>query len=81
MWTFNFFNLPNPALHNRPLGLPETKKEVFLGIKAPLVHKADSFTAICESHCPDNLGSSLSHNPVGLHSLWKICTKMYDYIL
>jgi hypothetical protein len=45
---------------------------MFLGSKARPVRKADNLTAICES----TVGSSTSHNPIGLHGLWTQATEL-----
>jgi hypothetical protein len=39
------------------------------GSKERPVRKADNLTAICEPICLENVGASMSHNPVGLHGL------------
>jgi hypothetical protein len=40
-----------------------------LGSRSRSVRKADNLTAICEPTDLDNVGSSTSHNPIGLHGL------------
>jgi hypothetical protein len=40
------------------------------GGKGQLARKVDSLTTICELICLENVGDSMSQNPVGLHGLW-----------
>jgi hypothetical protein len=39
------------------------------GGKVRPARKADNRTAICEPNCLQNVGTSTSHNPTGLHGL------------
>jgi hypothetical protein len=39
------------------------------GGKGWLVCKVDNLTASCELTCLENVGASMSHNPMGLHGL------------
>jgi hypothetical protein len=41
------------------------------GDKEPPSRKADNLTAICEPIVLENVGSSTSHNPMGLHGLYQ----------
>jgi hypothetical protein len=63
-----FFNFPKSFQLDYGPGIDSASnrneyQEMFLGSTASLAHKAD---------CLDNLGSSISHNPLGLHSLMGI---------
>jgi hypothetical protein len=42
---------------------------MFLGSGAQLVRRVHNLTGICELTVLDNVGSSTSHNPIGLHGL------------
>jgi hypothetical protein len=42
---------------------------MFLGSRARPVRRVDNLTAICKADCLDSVGSSTSHNPIGLHGL------------
>jgi hypothetical protein len=64
-----FFNWSNPSSHTMALGLTQPLTEVSTrnlpGSKGLPARMADRLTAICESI----LGTSTSHNPMGLHGL------------
>jgi hypothetical protein len=51
---------------------------MFLGSKARIARKADILTAISKPDCPENVRSSTSHNPIGLHILLR--GKLYFFI-
>jgi hypothetical protein len=42
-----------------------------------LKHKAGNLTAICEPNVIQNVGASISHNPMGLHSLLQVHKLMF----
>jgi hypothetical protein len=42
---------------------------MFLGSKVRPVRRTDNLTTICEPFCLDNVGSLISHNPIGLQGL------------
>jgi hypothetical protein len=44
-------------------------RKMFLGSRARPTRKADILADICWANCLDNVGSSTSHNPIGLHGL------------
>jgi hypothetical protein len=54
MLSLNFFSLPNPSRHTRPLGKPLTEistgnqKQKFQGSRVWPADKTDNLTAICE---------------------------------
>jgi hypothetical protein len=50
------------------------------GGKGQLACKADSFTAICEPTL-QNVGASISHNPVGLHGLLQGQLYLFFFII
>jgi hypothetical protein len=68
-----FFSLPNPSSHTVALGstqpLTKTSTRNLLGGEGRPGRKADNLTAICELIAYKDVGSSTSHNPMGLHNL------------
>jgi hypothetical protein len=49
------------------------------GGKGRLVRKTDNLTAICEPTVLDNVGASMSHNPMGLHGLLTEIALPFEY--
>jgi hypothetical protein len=68
-----FFNQPNPSSCIMALGstqpITELSTRNLPGSKGWPARKADNPTAICEPTCLENVGASISHNPMGLHDL------------
>jgi hypothetical protein len=52
------------------------------GDKGRPTRKADNLTAVCEPICLENVGASMSHNPMGLHGLLQgyIYLLIYIYV-
>jgi hypothetical protein len=67
-----FFGWPNPYIRTMAMGptqlLTEMSTKNLPGGKGRPVHKADSLTAMW-ADCLENVGTSTSYNPMGLHSL------------
>jgi hypothetical protein len=66
----DFFNLPNPSSHTMVFGSTQPLTEMSTrnlprGKRRP-VRRADNLAAICE-----NVGTSTSRNPKGLHGLYR----------
>jgi hypothetical protein len=68
-----FFTFHNPSSRTMALGstqpLTEMSTRNLPGSKGQPAYKADILTAICELMCRENVGASMSHNPMGLHIL------------
>jgi hypothetical protein len=65
----DFFNWPNPSTCTMALGSTQPATEMstrdLLGGKGGPARKADNLTEICL----ENVGTSTSHTPMGLHGL------------
>jgi hypothetical protein len=68
----DFFNLPNPSSHTMALGLTQllTEMRIFLGVKTG---RCIGLTASppSVSQMSENVGTSTSRNPKGLHGLYR----------
>jgi hypothetical protein len=69
----NILNLPNPSSRTLALQsiqhLTEMSTRNIPGGKERQARKTDNLTAICEPMSRENVGASMSHNPMGLHVL------------
>jgi hypothetical protein len=71
--SLNSFNLPNLSSRTMAMGFTQrltklSTKRSFLGTAWP-ARMADNLTDICEPKSLDNVRSSTTHNPIGLHGL------------
>jgi hypothetical protein len=74
-----FFNSSNPSSRTMVLGSTQPLTEMIArnlpGGKGRPARKADNLTAICGADYLENVGTSTSHNSMGLHGLLSFCLK------
>jgi hypothetical protein len=67
----DFFNLSDPSSHTMASTQPLTEMSTrnILGGKGRPARKANNLTHLLWADCLENVGTSKSHNPMGLHGL------------
>jgi hypothetical protein len=62
-----FPNIPQPSSHTRPWVYSVSNRNKYQNIFLGIMHSRS--VRLTRDDCLDNVGSSTSHNPIGLHGL------------